>query len=457
MLTGEEDIIFHYCSEPTQAIQMATEIAPTVILQDLVMPDIDGLLLLRFFRANAATRDIPIVVLSAKEESNLKAEAFALDANDYLVKLPDKIELIARIRYHSKAYINFIKQSRLRVQVEAQVQILSERSQQLNQALNELQATQAQLIQSEKIASLGQLVAGVVHAINNPVNFIYGNLTHVGEYTQALVELLLLYQQEYPHPSHKIQEQAEDIDLNFLIEDMPKMLSSMKVGADRICQIVSSLRNFSRLDESEMKPVNIHEGIESALLILQHRLKAKTEYSGIQVIKEYRNLPPVECYAGQLNQVFMNILSNAIDVLSDRDKERPPDDIRKHPSIITIHTEVKSQEKGSARQNILNAEVESQNDEFSPASDCILAPSHVVIRIKDNGPDINSELKSHIFDSFFTPKKVERETWLGLAISYQIVVKKHGGMLHCLSEPGQGTEFVIEIPIQQSVRQSTSL
>ncbi|WP_199329445.1 ATP-binding protein [Coleofasciculus sp. FACHB-1120] len=447
MLATEEDIIFHYCSEPTQAIQMATEISPTVILQDLVMPEINGLLLVRFFRANSATRDVPIIVLSAKEDPALKAEAFALDVNDYLVKLPDKIELIARIRYHSKAYINLLKQAHLHAQVEAQVEMLSEKSQQLTEALTQLQNTQARLIQSERMASLGQLVAGVVHAINNPVNFIYGNLTYLDEYTQALLDLLLVYQQEYPQPSLKIQERSEEIDLNFLIEDLPRMLSSMKVGADRICQIVSSLRNFSRLDESAMKPVNIHEGIESTLLILQHRLKAKTEHSGIQILKEYGDLPPVECYAGQLNQVFLNILSNAIDALTNYDKERSPDEIRSHPSRIVIQTSIVStQEQHTA-----------DNQQDAHGTSVPRVADKVAIRIIDNGPGIASEVKSRIFNSFFTNKNVQRETELGLAISYQIVVEKHGGRLQCFSEPGKGTAFAIEIPIQQPARQSALL
>jgi signal transduction histidine kinase len=454
MLATEEDIVFHYCSEPTQAIQMATEVAPTVILQDLVMPEINGLLLVRFFRANSATRDVPIIVLSAKEDPTLKAEAFALDVNDYLVKLPDKIELIARIRYHSKAYINLIKQARLHAQVEEQVKRLSEQSQQLTQALTQLQNTQAQLIQSERMASLGQLVAGVVHAINNPVNFIYGNLTYLDEYTRDILDLLLLYQQEYPHPSLKIQEQAEEIDLNFLIEDLPRMLSSMKVGSDRICQIVSSLRNFSRLDESAMKPVNIHEGIESTLLILQHRLKAKTEHSGIQIVKEYGNLPPVECYPGQLNQVFMNILSNAIDALNDYDKERSPDEIRNHPSRIAIRTSIVSSQ-GSAVSTQEPHTTDNQQDGHGTAVPLIA--DKVAIRFIDNGPGIASEVKSRIFNSFFTSKNVGREMELGLAISYQIVVEKHGGSLQCFSEPGKGTEFAIEIPIQQPARQSALL
>ncbi|MEP0883863.1 HAMP domain-containing histidine kinase [Trichocoleus sp. ST-U3] len=305
------------------------------------------------------------------------------------------------------------------------------------------------------MASLGQLVAGVVHAINNPVNFIYGNLTYLDEYTQALLDLLVVYQQEYPQPSLRIQEQAEEIDLNFLIEDLPRMLSSMKVGADRICQIVSSLRNFSRLDESAMKPVNIHEGIESTLLILQHRLKAKTEHSGIQILKEYGNLPPVECYAGQLNQVFLNILSNAIDALNDYDKERSPSEIRNHPSRIVIQTSIVSTQGSAVSEHTTDNQTNNQQDAHGTVVP--LVADKVAIRIIDNGPGIASEVKSRIFNSFFTTKNVERETGLGLAISYQIVVEKHGGSLQCFSEPGKGTEFAIEIPIQQPAHQSTLL
>lgn len=397
MLASEKDIVFHYCSDPALAIQKAAEIGPTVILQDLVMPDIDGLLLLRFFRANAATRDVPIIMLSVKEEAKLKADAFSFGANDYLVKLPDKIELIARIRYHSKAYINLLER---------------------NEAYQAMQKTQAQLVQAEKMSSLGQLVAGVGHEINNPVNFIYGNISHVSDYVRGLLKLLNLYQQRCPNPDAEIQEMVEEIDLEFLVEDLPKVLSSMKMGTDRIRQIVQTLRNFSRLDEAEMKPVNIHEGIDSTLVILQHRLRAKPERPAIEIIKEYGDLPEVECYAGQLNQVFMNILSNGIDALHSRDSDRSSEEMKSNPSTITIRTQARDRD-------------------------------WVRICIQDNGPGMSASVKERLFEPFFTTKPVGSGTGLGLSISYQIVVDKHGGTIQCLSEPGKGSEFIIDIPMRQ--------
>lgn len=307
-----------------------------------------------------------------------------------------------------------------------QAELLTQTKQQaeyLAQTLDDLRKTQTQLIQSEKISSLGQLVAGIAHEINNPVNFIHGNLTPAREYAEDLLKLVQLYQQEHTHPSTEIREQAEAIDLNFITKDLPKLLNSMKVGADRIRQIVLSLLNFSRLDQADMKAVNIHEGIESTLLILQHRLKAKPDYSAIEVIKNYSNLPLVECYAGQLNQVFMNVLSNAIDAI-EQVKEQTSEP---HAGRITIRTWVADESKAASR---------------------------VVICIADNGFGIPETVRNRIFDPFFTTKPVGKGTGLGLSISYQIVVDKHGGVFKCSSELGKGTEFWIEIPIQQAHQNS---
>ncbi|HEY9728053.1 MAG TPA: GAF domain-containing protein [Chroococcales cyanobacterium] len=295
------------------------------------------------------------------------------------------------------------------------------KAQQLKQALEKLQKTQTQLVQSEKMSSLGQLVAGVAHEINNPINFIYGNLTHASNYIQDLLDLINLYQQQYRHPPPEIQTKIERIEFDFLIEDLPKLLESMRVGTERICEIVRSLRIFSRFAEADIKAVDIHEGLDSTLVILQNRLKVQANQPGIQVIKEYGNLPKVECYAGQLNQVFMNLFTNAIDAIDEQNQTRTPEDIKANPSLILVRTEL-------------------FND------------SQVVIRIADNGPGMTQQVQQQMFDPFFTTKPVGVGTGLGLAISYQIVVEKHRGQLHCLSKLGKGTEFVIQIPLKQSAR-----
>jgi PAS domain S-box-containing protein len=296
---------------------------------------------------------------------------------------------------------------------------LRQQTHQLEQTLKQLQSAQSQLIQSEKMSSLGQLVAGVAHEINNPVNFIYANLAHAQNYIQDLLNLLYLYQQNSLHSTPEIQQQAEAIEFNFLIEDLPKLFSSMKIGAERIKEIVASLRNFSRMDEAEFKAVDIHQGIESTLMILQHRLQANPERPEIKIIKEYGQLPLIECYAGQLNQVFMNILSNAIDAINAKDAQRTTLQIKQFPSTVSIHTEVSDTEL-------------------------------LIIRIADNGIGMSQDVQKRLFDPFFTTKPIGKGTGLGLSISHQIVTEKHHGSLQCISLSGQGTDFIISIPINQT-------
>jgi GAF domain-containing protein len=321
-------------------------------------------------------------------------------------------------RYWQDEEINLLAQVGVQLGIALQqAELLQQTRQQaaeLTQTLEELKQSQARLIQGEKMAGLGQLVAGVAHEINNPVNFISGNLIHVNEYSQALLNLINLYHKYYPDSVAEIQREEDEIDLDFINEDLPKTLASMNIGVDRIKGIVSSLRTFSRIDEAQMKPVNIHEGIDSTLLILQHRLREKSEYPSIEVIKEYGNLPLVECYPAQINQVFMNILSNAIDALQEMCLHR----VAVKSPTIRIRTSV-----------ILD---------------------RVAICISDNGPGIVEDMRSRIFDPFFTTKAIGKGTGLGLSISYQIVVEKHQGQLRCISDRDRGTEFWLEIPIHQS-------
>jgi signal transduction histidine kinase len=294
---------------------------------------------------------------------------------------------------------------------------VEERTTALQKTLNELKLTQIQLIQAEKMSSLGQMVAGIAHEINNPVSFIYGNLHHAHKYTQDLLKLVQIYQQVCPNIPPEIQRQVEEIDLDFLIQDITKLFQSMTVGTERIQKIVKSLRNFSRLDEAEFKQVNIHEGIDSALMILGHRLQARHEYPEIKVIKKYSQLPKITCYPGQLNQVFMNILANAIDALE--------------ASVICGH--------GSA--------VNSQNHPQIQIKTEVIDEDWIMVNIADNGLGINEQVRSKLFDPFFTTKAVGKGTGLGLSVSYQIIVEKHKGQLSCFSVPGKGAEFVIKIPV----------
>jgi two-component system, NtrC family, sensor kinase len=428
-IAHEKDINFFYCSNPVRAIPMALEYKPTVILLDLVMPEIDGLMLLRFLRANPKTREIPVLVLSTEEQASLKGEAFAAGASDYLIKFPDPIELIARIRHHSKGYINFLKQQEayqeLQALHESLEQRVDDRTKELRQTVENLQKTQAQLIHAEKMSALGQLVAGIAHEINNPLQFIAGNICHAKEYTRDLLTLLQLYQDSTRDPSPQIQAFIEQMDWEFVSEDLPNLMSSLESGVERIQEISTDMRDFSRMDQGRRTSGNIHEGIDSSLVILQHRLKA----GQIQLVKDYGPLPEIECCIGQLNQVFINLIGNAIDAL-EMEKDPgvdPEEELQRSPGFpvtprvptICIQTEVKNQT--------------------------------VVIRISDNGQQgIPPEIQAKLFEPFFTTKPVGKGTGLGLSISYHIIVEKHHGVLTCISTPGEGTTFEIVLPLNQA-------
>ncbi|NJO71531.1 MAG: HAMP domain-containing protein, partial [Oscillatoriales cyanobacterium RM1_1_9] len=294
----------------------------------------------------------------------------------------------------------------------------------VRELMEDQQRTRAHLMQAEKMSSLGQMVAGVAHEINNPVNFIHGNVTHAENYTQDLLNLIDLYQTHYPDPPEEIQEELEAIELDFLKEDIGGLLKSMRVGTERIREIVLSLRNFSRLDEAALKVVDLHEGIDSTLLILQNRFKAKPDYPEIKVIKTYGKLPPVECYPSQLNQVLMNILSNGLDAIEEWNRDRPPEAVKADPGSIQIRTELADQD-------------------------------WVKISVVNSGREIPSQVREKLFDPFFTTKPVGSGTGLGLSISYEIVVNQHQGTLACNSELGQGTEFMVVLPIEQPKANAT--
>ncbi|GET35265.1 sensor histidine kinase [Microseira wollei] len=382
-----------------EGLLQATQIQPALIICDWVMPLMDGMEVCRRVKADPNLATTFFILLTSRGEA-IADRVAGLDAgaDEFLSKPIDPNELQARVRAGLRQY-NLNRQ-------------LSQANQQLSQTLQELQQTQAQLIQSEKMSSMVQMVAGMAHEINNPVTFIYGNLNHASVYIQNLLDLIHLYQKYYPNPDAEIQKHASAIDLEFIAYDLPNLLNSMKTGAQRIFQIVQDLRNFSRLDEAELKRVDLHEGIDNTLAFLQHRLHSEKNNFAIQVFKEYGDLPLVECYPRQLNQVFLNILTNAIDFLAEsHGKENPSPQ-----PMIQIRTK------------------EIDND-------------RVEIKILDNGPGMTEKVRQKLFDPFFTTKPVGKGIGMGLSISYQIIVEKHGGNLRCISSPGQGAEFIIEIPL----------
>ncbi|MBF2065401.1 MAG: response regulator [Calothrix sp. C42_A2020_038] len=401
-------------------IEQALNNPPDLILLDIMMPKINGFEACRKLQSNPITKDIPIIFMTALADTAEKVKAFQMGAVDYITKPFQQEEVIARINVQ-------LKLRRLNIELDQQKQKLeervTERTAELSQALEELKQTQLQLVQTEKISSLGQMVAGVAHEINNPIGFISTNLYHASQYVRDLIQLIQVYREKFPQPGQEIEEIIESIDLDHISVDLPKLISSMKLGSDQIRGIMQSMRNYSRADGAEKKAVDIHEGIETTLMILQHRLKAQTFRPAIHVVKEYGNFPPVRCYPGQLNQVFMNLIANAIDAIdetiqennweSDRGKYLTPDTVLTAPLICICTTADKE---------------------------------YVTIQIGDNGKGMDLSVRDQIFNAFYTTKSEGKGTGLGLSISYQIITEKHGGTLECISSPNKGTEFIIQLP-----------
>ncbi|MDY7019942.1 MAG: ATP-binding protein [Cyanobacteriota bacterium] len=388
--------------EQQEAIEVLARASATqikIILTSILLSGLTGLFLM-YIISRILLR--PLEEITQTTTQSIQQKNFDLAVT---VSSQDEVGVLAQT---FNAYMQFVKELLTKSETT---------NQKLKATLKELNLTQAQMIQQEKMSSLGQLVAGIAHEINNPVNFIHGNLTHVEQYSQDLLKLVELYQQQYPNPGKEIERETEEIDLEFIQTDLPKTISSMKIGSDRIREIVLALRIFSRLQEAEVKAINIHEGLDSTLMILQHRLKASPERAEIQVIKDFGQLPLVECFSGLLNQVFMNILSNAIDALEDLSTERTAQKPIQHPSQIKIST-------------------------------ALVNEKWVKIAIADNGIGIPQEIQQQIFDPFFTTKPVGKGTGMGMSISYQIITERHHGKLECFSTEGQGTEFVILIPVQ---------
>ncbi len=396
---------------------MVTENVPIdLIILDINMPEMNGYEVCQALKENSKTCQIPVIFISALDDEVSKVQAFQTGGVDYVSKPFQVEEVLARVKNHlsiSQLQQQLIEKNTQLVESETQER---EKSQQLEELLKQFKMAQLQLIQSEKMSALGQLVAGIAHEINNPINFIFGNLYSAKEYTQDLLHLLQLYQQFFPNLPAEIQETIDEMDLDFVQSDFLQLMDSMQSGAKRIQEIVNSLRTFSRLDEAENKAVDFHECIDNTLIILQHRLQLQEQLCEIKVVKNYGELPNISCYPGEMNQVFMNIISNAIDALETQRNIESAD--RSNPPTITINTKVVVEEQ-----------------------------PWVTVLISDNGPGIAADLQQKIFDPFFTTKKVGKGTGLGMSISYQIVVEKHQGKLSCFSEPKLGTTFAIEIPI----------
>ena len=389
------------------ALSKVAQNPPELILLDVQMPGIDGFEVCLRLKANPKTADIPIIFMTALSDTTSKVKGLSLGAVDYITKPFEQQETIARVRVH-------LQLRHLTQTLEQQVQ---ERTSQLSLALDELQRSHLQVIQSEKMSALGNLVAGVAHEINNPIGCIVGNVGAVNDYFAVLFGIIELYGQRLPHPDPEMLMALERVDLDYVRQDLPKLVKAMKEGGDRIKAISQSLRTFSRADTDRPLPYNIHDGIDSTLMILQHRLKANELRPEIPVVANYGDLPLVECYAGQLNQVFMNLLANAIDAIDESNQERTYEEIEARPRQIVITTELSGDREA-------------------------------VIRIKDGGKGMTEEVKQRIFEHLFTTKGVGKGTGLGLAIARQIIVEKHGGKLTVNSVPDHGTEFAIAIPIK---------
>ncbi|UKO96102.1 sensor histidine kinase [Nostoc sp. UHCC 0870] len=381
-----------------RALKQIERCRPDLILLDVMMPGIDGFETCRRIKANDSTRHIPIIFMTALSDSDSKVKALELGAVDYIVKPFYDKEVLARVSTH-------LHLSHLTQNLAAQVA----------EKVAELEASQLQLIQNEKMSALGNLISGVAHEINNPIGSIVGNVNMLQDYINDLLGIIDLYGRKLPQPDVEIEHELEAVDLDYIREDLPKLIRAMKDAGDRIISISKSLGIFSRADSNTKQFFNIHEGIDSTILILKHRLKANERFPEITVIRNYDNLPELKCFPGQLNQVFMNILANAIDALNESNQGHSFEEIRANPNLITITT--------------------SGNDNY------------VKISIADNGKGISEEVRQKIFDHLYTTKPVGKGTGLGLAIARQIVEETHGGKLICNSILGKGTEFIIELPL----------
>ncbi|MEB3177996.1 MAG: response regulator [Nostocaceae cyanobacterium] len=420
-----------------QALKMLNSCTPDLILLDVIMPEMDGFETCRQIKAGNKTRDIPVIFLTAMSNHNSREyqlKGFSVGAVDYITKPIDFQEVLARVKTHLQ--LRFLtkqlqeQNAKLQQEIYERIQVEKalresetrerEKAQQLQITLDELRNTQAQLIQAEKMSSLGKMVAGVAHEINNPVSFIAGNLSFTRDYFQSILKLLEAYQQHYPNCPPEIQQLTAEIDLDFILEDWQNLFNSIGFGAERIKNIVVSLKNFCRLNHSDIISIDIHEGIESTLQVLHYRLNYDGKHPPITVVKEYDKLPLVTCYARQVNQVFFNLINNAIDALEDKYE------LAGFSSQLTDKTQ---------NQPTLHLRTE------------LIDSHHIRIQVIDNGCGMSKAVQKKIFDPFFTTKPPGKGVGLGLSICHQIIVEKHQGKISCVSKQGQGTEITLEIPI----------
>ncbi|MGD1809796.1 hybrid sensor histidine kinase/response regulator [Dapis sp. BLCC M126] len=395
---------------------------PDLILLDVLMPGINGFEICRRLQSSETTKNIPVIFMTSISESEEKIRGLKLGAVDYIIKPFKAEEILARINIHIRLQQEIKERTQAEIELQkAKVELeerVKERTAELSQSLANLQQTQIQLIKSEQMSSIGELITGIAHELNNPVSIVVGNITLAETYLQAIINHIKLYQQQFPQPGSTIEEDAEKMDIDFLIEELPKMLSSIKLASDRISETSVSLRSFARADSMSKVPFDINDAIESNLKILQHRLKANHQRPEIEIVKNYGDLPKINCYPHALNQVFINLLVNAIDSLEEYNnkKNRTYDEILQNSNRITITTSV------------------IQSDE-------------VEIIIADNGLGMLAHLKDKLSEVFEGAKPGNKINRLGLSLNHLIIVERHRGKLECNTLPQQGTEFVIKLPI----------
>ncbi len=461
-------------SSGQSGLERAEKAQPDIILLDVMMPGIDGFETCQKLKANPATHHIPVIFMTALADVEHRVQGLSIGGVDYITKPVQCDDALARINVHVQLRQEIKAHQKTQDQLTALAanleQQVSDRTQELRNSLQQLQQAQIQLVQAEKMSSLGQLVAGVAHEINNPVNFIHGNVEIAQEYVQDLMALVDLAVSGAA--TEAIADYAEEIEFEFVREDFLKIIASMQTGTQRIRDIVLSLRNFSRLDESQVKAVNLHEGLDSTLTILNSRLKGRGNRLPIEVIKNYGELPLVECYAGPLNQVFLNLLANAIDALDEGPREvsaaeGPTRSDGPVPSVgvafpaqraIATPATTDPQPGETLTATMAEGAIAAMWHPYIEITTTCPEPGWVAIRIRDNGPGIPPQKQLKIFEAFYTTKELGKGTGLGLSISWDIIVNRHGGRLRCESsreeragadgDPrmGAGTTFVIEIP-----------